>query len=85
MKSLHLSNFLMIQFYCKLRAHFYLSFIWEGEKKFGAASESEVVTEDTAIVCPRFITDCREMSIIQYFECSRILRGIIGILCDVDP
>ena len=85
MKSLQLSNFLMIQFYCKLRAHFYLSFIGEGEKKIGAASESEVVTEDTAIVCPRCITECRKMSIIHYFECSRILRGIIGILCDMDP
>ena len=75
----------MIQFYCKLRAHFYLSFIGEGEKKIGAVSESEVVTEDTAIVCPRYITECREMPIIQYFEFSRILRGIIGKLCDVDP
>ena len=53
----------MIQFYCKLRAHFYLSFTGEGEKKFGAASESEVVTEDTAIVYPRCITECREMRI----------------------
>ena len=85
MKSLHLSNFLMIQFYCKLRAHFYLSFVGEGEKKIGAASESEVVTEDTAIVYSHCITDCREMFIIHYFEYSRILRRIIGKVCDVDP
>ena len=39
-------------------------------------SESEVVTEDTAIVCPRCITECREMSIIQYFECSRSTLSI---------
>ena len=75
----------MIQFYCKLPAHFYLSFAGEGEEKIEAASESEVVMEDTAIVCPRYITECREISIIHYLECSRILRKIITKLCDVDP
>ena len=55
----------MIQSYFKLRAHFYLSFAGEGEKKLGAASESEVVTEDTALVCSRCITECREMSIMH--------------------
>ena len=60
----------MIQFYCKLRAHFYLSFAGEGERKLGAVSESEVVTEDTTPVYPRCITECREMSIIHYLECG---------------
>ena len=51
----------MIQFYCKLRVYFYQSFAGEGERKLGTASESEVVTEDTALVCPRCITECREI------------------------
>ena len=75
----------MIQFYYKLRAHFYLLFVGEGERKLGAAPENEVVTEDTAPVCPRCITECREMSIMYYLECGRILRGIKGKLCNVDP
>ena len=69
----------------------------DGEKKLGAVSESEVVTEDAdvsesegvtedvALICPRCITECREMSIVHYLECGRILGGIIGKLCGVDP
>ena len=74
----------MIQFYCKLRSHFYLSFAGEGEKKLGAASKSEVVTEDTAPVYPRCITECQEMSIMHYLECGRTLRGIIANFFGMD-
>ena len=75
----------MIQFYCKLRTHFYQSFAGEGERKLGNASENEVVTEDAAPVYPRCITRCQEMSIMHYLECGGILRGIIEIFFDVDP
>jgi len=57
----------------------------EGEKKLGAASESEGATEDAEPACPRRITECRELSIMHYLECGRILGGIIGKLCGVDP
>ena len=62
----------MIQFHCKLCAHSYLSFAGEGERKLGAASKSEVVTENTAPVCPRCITECQEMSIMHYLKYGRI-------------
>ena len=75
----------------------FLLFTGEGEKQLGTASESEGVAEDAAVsesegvtedvapVCPCCITECREMSIMHYLECGRILGGSLGKLYGVDP
>ena len=75
----------------------FLLFTGEGEKQLGTASESEGVAKDAAVsesegvtedavpVCPRCITECREISIMHYIECGRILGGSLGKLYGVDP